>query len=105
MATFLIVYKGGGEMPTTPEAQAASMVAWTGWFGGLGSAVIDAGNPFNGAASIAANGAVTKGASSALTGYSVLSADSLAAATTMAKGCPVLAAGGSIEIYEAFNVM
>jgi hypothetical protein len=105
MATFLVVYKGGGEMPSTPEAQQAAMTAWTGWFGGLGAAVIDGGNPFGGSVGIAPDGTVTPGAGAGLTGYSLLSADSLASATTMAQGCPILAGGGSVELYEAVNMM
>ena len=49
--------------------------------------------------------AVSEGAASALTGYSVLKADSLDEATKMAKGCPVLASNGSVEVYETFNAM
>ena len=40
-----------------------------------------------------------------MSGYSILTADSLDAATTMAKGCPVLAGGGKIAVFETFNVM
>jgi hypothetical protein len=31
---------------------------------------------------------------------SIVEADSLDAAVAQAKGCPVLAAGGSVEVYE-----
>jgi hypothetical protein len=34
-----------------------------------------------------------------------LQADSLDAAGEMAKGCPILSSGGSIEAYEVFEVM
>jgi hypothetical protein len=34
-----------------------------------------------------------------------LKADDLQGATTMAKGCPVLKGGGTIEVYETFPVM
>jgi hypothetical protein len=105
LATYLVVYKGDGHMPETAEAQEAAMNAWMSWFGGLGAAVIDSGNPFSVSAGIASDGAVTQGATSGLTGYSLLSADSLASATEMAKGCPVLATDGSVDVYEAFNVM
>ena len=44
------------------------------------------------------------GAGSA-TGYSVIEADSLDAATDLAKGCPVLAGGASVGVYETFEVM
>jgi hypothetical protein len=40
-----------------------------------------------------------------LTGYTILKADNLGDATGMAKGCPVLASGGSVEVYETFPVM
>lgn len=104
MANYVVVYSGGS-MPKTEEAQAAVMAAWGAWFGGLGDAVIDAGNPFGPSASIAPDGSVTDGGSSQLTGYSILKSDSLAAATTLTKDCPALSSGGAIEVYETFEVM
>lgn len=104
MAKYVLVYKGGG-MPETEAEQQAVMEAWGAWFGGLGAAVVDGGNPFGPACSIAADGAVSDGGDAGLSGYSVLSADSLAAAAEMAKGCPVRSGGGSIEVYETFDVM
>ena len=41
---------------------------------------------------------------SPLTGYTIITAESLADATEKAKGCPVLATGGSIEVYETLPV-
>ncbi len=104
MANFVLVYKGGG-MPQTDAEREQVMAAWGQWFGGLGQALVDGGNPFGASASVASDGAVKDGASSALTGYSILKADDMPAATTMAKGCPVLSSGGSIEVYETFPVM
>jgi hypothetical protein len=105
MAKYLLLYRGGS-MPETEEAQAAAMKAWNAWFHELGSAVADGGNPFTPGASkaIAADGAVSDARSNA-SGYSILEADSLDHATTMAKGCPVLQGGASLEIYETLNVM
>ncbi len=103
MANYLFAYKGGSMAESDAEREAV-MAAWGGWFGALGSAIVDPGNPFGPSATVADGGSVSEGASSALTGYSVLSADSLAAASELAKGCPVLAAGGSVEVYETFPV-
>lgn len=100
MAKFLLAYRGGG-MGDSPEAQQKLMEAWMGWFGALGESVVDGGSPFGASSSIAADGSVTGSGSSGLTGYSILSADSLAEALDKAKGCPVLTAGGSVEVYEA----
>jgi hypothetical protein len=36
-----------------------------------------------------------------VTGYSVVSADTLDAAVELAKGCPVLEIGGTVDVYEA----
>jgi hypothetical protein len=105
VANYVLVYKGGGPMPQTEAEQAAVMKAWTDWFGQLGAAVVDGGNPFGPSASVGSNGSVTDGAGSGLTGYSILKADSMSDATQKAKGCPVLSGGGSIEVYETFNVM
>jgi len=105
VANYVLVYKGGA-MAATPAEQQQVMAAWGQWFGGLGQALVDGGNPFSGqASSIGSDGSVGQGAGSGLTGYSILKADDLAAATAMAKGCPVLTSGGSIEVYETLQVM
>lgn len=104
MANYVLVYKGGN-MAETEEEQQAAMAAWGAWFGSLGEAVVDGGNPFGPASSVATDGAVSDGATSGLTGYSVLSAGSLSEASAMAKGCPVLSSGGSVEVYETIKVM
>jgi hypothetical protein len=104
MANYMLAYKGGS-MAATDEEREVAMAAWGAWFGGLGAAVIDAGNPFGASATVAGDTSVSEGASSALTGYSVLSADSLQAASELVKGCPVLVAGGSVEVYETIPVM
>jgi len=104
MANFVLVYKGGG-MPQTDAEREQVMAAWGQWFGGLGQSLVDGGNPFGASASVAPDGGVKDGAASALTGYSILKADDMPTATTLAKGCPILASGGSIEVYETFPVM
>ena len=104
MAKYLLVYHGGGAMADTPEAQAAAMESWMTWFGGLGAAVADGGNPVGRAVTVNAGGSVEGGGTNPATGYSVLSADSMDAALVMAKGCPIIASGGSVEVCETFDV-
>ena len=60
MANYVFAYKGGGMAATDAEREAA-MAAWGSWFQTLGSAVVDAGNPFG--PSIAVNGGGANGAS------------------------------------------
>lgn len=103
---YLLVYYGGS-MGQTEKERAAQMQAWGAWFGKLGSAVADAGNPFTPTAkTLGSDGKVKDGPiGQKATGYSIVEAKSLDAATEMAKGCPVLKSGGQITVYETFKAM
>jgi hypothetical protein len=104
MGKYLLAYRGGS-MAETQEERDAAMAAWGAWFAQLGGAVLDAGNPFAGSTSVGSDGTVSESAGSGLGGYSILQADSLAAASELAKGSPVLAGGGSVDVYETMAVM
>ncbi len=102
MSKFVLTYLGGG-VATTPEDREVAMAKWGQWFGELGSALVDMGNPFAASTAVAADG--SRGpAGTALTGYTIVSADSLEAAAILTKGCPIFDGGGSVEIYEAHEV-
>jgi hypothetical protein len=102
MANFVLAYKGGS-MAETPEAQEAAMKAWGDWFGTLGSSIVEIGNPFGASTAVNSDGSAGT-ATAGLSGYSVLQADSLELAAKLAAGCPVLAAGGTVEVYEAIEM-
>lgn len=106
MTDFVLLFSGGG-MPETEAEQAAVMEAWGAWYGELGEAVVDAGNPFTPMAKgIASDGSVSDGpVGSMASGYTILAADSLDAAVEMAKGCPMLDGGGQISVFETIQVM
>ena len=55
MGNFLFAYRGG-QMAETDEQRQAAMAAWGAWFGELGAAIVDPGNPFAGSKSVGANG-------------------------------------------------
>jgi hypothetical protein len=98
MGKFVLVFKGGS-IPQTEEEQKRVMDAWTAWFGGLGDSVVDMGNPFG------ASAAVNGGSTSGLTGYSIVSADSLDDAVSKASTCPILDGGnGAVEVYETMEM-
>ena len=106
MANFVLLYSGGS-MPESKAEQEAVMQAWGAWYGGLGSAVVDGGNPFTPQAkSIASNGTVSDGPVGTMaSGYSIIKVDSLDAAVEMARRCPVLLGGAQITVFETFPVM
>jgi hypothetical protein len=97
MAKFVYIYTGGST-PESEEEGKKVMAAWMRWFGAMGDHVTDVGNSFG------ASAAVSGSASLAATGYSIVDAGSLEEATTHAKGCPILADGGNVEVYEAVNM-
>jgi len=100
MAKFVLIYTGG-QMADDPAEQEKVMQAWMGWFGTLGSDVVDMGNPFGASSTVTSDGSTKNGGASALGGYSIVEAASLSDAASKAKGCPVLSGGGSVEVYEA----
>ena len=104
MAKFLFVYHGG-KPATDPAERKAAMDAWGAWFGALGAAVIDGGNPLGPSSTVRADGSLAAGGgANPASGYSLISAASLEDAHAKARGCPLLKAGGTIEIAEAFDM-
>ncbi len=103
MANYLLAYTGGGMAATEAEREAA-MAAWGTWFGKLGPAVVEAGNPVGASTSVTASGS-NGAASSGLTGFSVIKADSLDAAAALVGDCPIIAGGGKVDVYETIEVM
>ena len=102
MANYVYLYLGG-QRAETPEAQEEQMQAWSAWLSMLGDSVVEIGNPFGASATVSRDG-TADGAVSRAGGYSVVAADSLEAAATNAKGCPILHTGGTVEVYEAIQM-
>ena len=98
MGKYVLVYQGGA-MAETEEAQQAAMAAWGTWFGSLGSAVVDGGAPFGPSGAVGGGGSTT-----GLTGYSILEAADLDAAVKLGEGCPIVADGGRVDVYETIDV-
>ena len=85
MPKFVFAYHGGS-MPETPEEGEKVMAAWGAWFEGLGSAVVDGGNPVGMSKTVTANGVEDNGGANPLSGYSIVEAANIDDACEMAKG-------------------
>ena len=104
MSKYLFVYHGGS-MPESEAEQAAVMDAWGQWFGSMGSAVIDGGNPVGSSSTVQSDGSVVNnGGANPAGGYSLIEASDVEDAIAKAKGCPALASGGSVELAEAIDM-
>jgi hypothetical protein len=106
MNKYVLLYSGGS-MPQSDAEQQKVMKAWDAWFSKLGKAVVDQGDPFTPSVkSVMSDGSVSEGPIGGMaSGYSIVEADSLDAAVKMAKGCPVLAGGAKISVFETMHVM
>ena len=103
MPNFVLTYHGEmGGMPEDPEETAAVMAAWEQWYGTIGAGLVDGGAPFGDTSAIGPDGPIDAPAS--ITGYTVIKADDMAAAQQIAKGCPVLEAGHSVQISQAIDM-
>lgn len=101
MANYVFAYSGGNGVAADEAARNAEMAKWGQWFEQLGSAVVDGGAPTGTAKTVGTGGSVSDGGSLGLTGYSIVSANSLESAVELAKGCPIVSTGGAVDVYEA----
>jgi hypothetical protein len=99
MKKFVYIYNG----PQSNEPPSKKVFeAWNAWFGKLGDKLVDGGNPLSPAAKrVTEENGVSDLTSGQALGYSIVNAESIDEATEMAKGCPVLGAHCSVDVYEA----
>jgi len=107
MKDFLLVYRMDyNNMPVpTPEQTQAMTKRWIDWIGGIAEKgnLVDRGNRLENTGKVVKpNNIVTNGPfteiKESLGGYSMIKADSYEAAVEIAKGCPGLSLGGSVEV-------
>jgi hypothetical protein len=95
-----------GPMAENEAERAAGMAEMAEWYRTLGPALLDPGSPFTGSVKTVSQNGVKDGSIGAPpTGYTILQATSLAAATEMARGCPLLKAGRQVVVYETLSAM
>ena len=92
MAEFIFTYRTPADYtPGKPDG----IAAWNAWFQGMGSQLRDLGKPVFNRATVGDSGGGGR-----LGGYSLVTAENLDEALTLAKGCPIVAAGGAVEDGE-----
>jgi hypothetical protein len=101
MPNFIIAYHGAGKFET-PEQGAAAKAKWKVWVGGLGQAVVNPGTPLVRGKLVTSAG-VSERQDDLLSGFSVVRADNMDAALTLARGCPHLD-HGTIEVAEMMEM-
>ena len=102
MTQYVIAYLGGGK-PETPEQGAKDMEKWKTWIMDLGSAVVNPGTPMGNSKIVSKDGISDDLGSDALSGFSIVEADSQEAAIEMAKSCPFLDYG-KLQVSQVMNM-
>ncbi|MEM6637643.1 MAG: YciI family protein [Pseudomonadota bacterium] len=103
MPKFVFAYHGG-EMKEDPVEAQKAMDAWGAWYGAMGAAVLDGGGPAGPSKTVSATGVAEDGGSNPLSGLTVVEASDQDAAVEMAKGCPILEDGGTVEVAEVLQM-
>lgn len=103
MAKFILVYLGGNP-PATPEEGKAHMEKYMQWLSDLGDAAVSPANPLKGTCVVEPDGSVKENSQTGMSGYTIVEAESKEAALSIAKDCPFLATGGSLEVSEMITM-
>ena len=109
MKEFLFVFRNDYQsVPSgSPEEMQAMTQKWMDWVGGIASQnkLSDRGNRLGSTGKVVRPGNVTTDGpytevKEIIGGYTLVKADSLEEATELAKGCPILALGGNVEVRD-----
>ncbi len=103
MPQYMITYLGG-EQPSSPEEGKQHMSKYMAWLSSLGESAISPANPLKGTNTVNPDGTVTTGSTTTMSGYTVIEVESMDAALLIAKACPFLDVGGSLEVSELMQM-
>ena len=103
MPRYIIAYLGG-DKPSSPEEGEKNFAKYKEWLSSLGDSVVSPANPFKDTSTVNPDGTVTAGSTTSMSGYTIIEAASMDAALLIAKACPFLDVGGSLEVSELIEM-
>ena len=103
MAQYVIAYIGGNR-PDTEEEGKQHMEKYMAWLADLGEAAVSPANPLANTHTVSPDGEVSAGSLTSMSGYTIVLADSIDDAIAIAKECPFLDVGGSLEVSELMKM-
>ncbi len=103
MPQFMIVYLGMPK-PSSPEEGQKHMAKYKEWLAALGDSAVSPANPLKNAKTINPDGSVETGSTTTMSGFTIIAAESEEEALSVAKACPYLEIGGSLEISEVMKM-
>jgi hypothetical protein len=103
MPEYFISYLGG-DQPSSPEEGKQHMEKYREWLSSLGESAVSPANPLKDTHTIGSDGSATAGSTTSMSGFTIIKADSIDGALTVAKACPFLDIGGSLEVSELIQM-
>lgn len=103
MSQYVIVYLGG-DQPSSPEEGKQHRAKYMEWLSSLGDSAVSPANPLKDTNTVNPDGSVTPGSTTTMSGYTIIQADSMDAALSLATACPFLDIGGSLEVSELMEM-
>jgi len=99
MPQYIIVYLGGNQ-PSDPEESKQNYAKYKEWLASLGDSAVSPANPFKNTSTVNRDGSVTAGSSTKMSGYTIIETETMEKALEIARACPFLEIGGSLEVSE-----
>ena len=103
MANFLLTYFGGNP-PSSPEEGQDHMARYKAWLAGLGDKAVSPMNPLKQTQTLQPDGSTEQGSATGMSGYTIIAADSQEEAIAIARACPFLEVGGTLEVGEMIDM-
>ena len=103
MSQYIMTYLGG-DQPSSPEEGKQHFSKYMDWLSSLGDSVVSPANPLKNTSTVNSDGTVTTGGMTSMSGFTIIEADSIEAALSIAKSCPFLDIGGSLEVSELMQM-
>ena len=103
MKQFVLVYLGGNQ-PSDPAEANKHMMKYTEWLTSMGDSVVVPTIPLKDTTTVNSDGGIEAGGSSAMSGFTIVKADSIQEALSIARNCPFLEIGGKLEVSEMMQI-
>jgi hypothetical protein len=103
MAQYVLTYFGGNQ-PSTPEEGKKHFAKYQEWLAAFADCMVSPANPLKDTHTVHPDQSVTAAGTKAMSGYTIIEVQSMERALEIAKACPFLDIGGSLEVSELIKM-
>jgi len=103
MPQYLITYIGGNK-PASPEEGKQHFAKYQEWLSSLGKSAVSPANPLKNTSTVKPDRSVSGGSMTSMSGFTIIEAGTMDTALSIAKQCPFLDIGGSLEVSELIQM-